>query len=267
MYEYGQTVCNPCLQKSYAEGDRYRREQRELNKTLDEKDKKRTCNKCDAYLAGSMFKPHMRICKPCAEEGYEEGARYKGQTVFNPVEGLLTRGSTIPRRLRRGQCPKCGKKKRTGNSHCHNCGYQLRLLTALEEKQRATTRQQRHESRRCKACGYVNRVETSICLQCRKEIQILAESPEKGPSAADSGILGKPVEHEQKTWLQKVDEYTDPGIGDGLIRHLTMVVRGLFESVAGFMIVPLFMMGIGLVGISFWGAIWLLSKVLEALGG
>ncbi len=75
---------------------------------------------------------------------------------------------------------------------------------------------------------------------------------------------------EQKTWLQKVDRYTDDahiGSDDGLPRILASMVRGLFESVAGFMIVPLFMVGIGLVGISFWGAFLLFMKALEALGG
>ena len=190
---------------------------------------------------------------------------------------------------------------KTKDRHCSQCGYSFRLSEqlcseCLKEMQPNPMAEETFSP--CCECGDQNGWPISLCPKCSEKAyqnvmvrdkapfcnkcwhrirwQKMLENDQKtSPRRASGGrVQGRPQpQHKepagQKTWWQKVDRYTGEdyvGSDDGLVRNLASMVRGLFETVAGFMIVPLYIMGICLASLMFFltltGAIWLLTKVL-----
>ena len=100
-------------------------------------DESRTCEECGVFKGPSSYAYwyYKRTCDSCVLKSFsgvpddfeaQRNALLKAGDRKHKESERKRRQRLQEARLAKGQCPACGKKKRTGNSQCHKCGYQLR---------------------------------------------------------------------------------------------------------------------------------------------
>ena len=266
MYEYGQTVCNPCWRKPHAEGDSTGRIS--AGQTA-------TSPRAPEYRPDWSEDPEMASWKSPERLAYEELVKARradpgldGETLRKlkrlPLHELDRATLRIRARLEEGgQVPGEAlreEERRDLLKRSTKRWYEKGLRhTWIEFRRDWSAYDGKYVDRLCCTCCSVEYPEQSS--EVRRLRMGLRNVSCSGCGTWFSGVRDEAPALKQV--VRRIDRFTDPEPDDGLVRNLAGMVRGIFEAVGG--IVAL-LGGYVIFGLACAAGFALLGLILMALG-